>query len=151
RRTVAVQVQQSGTKEPIELNVTGLPAGVAATFVPPSGGVGASQVQLAADAKAADGSWTVRLVARAGDLEDQKPFRITVRGPEPEITNSLEMKFRLIPAGKFLMGSPATEKGRLDDEDQHEVELSRPYYLGVHEVTVGEFQKFVKAEKYRTD
>jgi formylglycine-generating enzyme required for sulfatase activity len=40
-----------------------------------------------------------------------------------KFTNSLGMKFRLIPAGKFLMGSPETELGRRDNETQHEVIL----------------------------
>ena len=35
-----------------------------------------------------------------------------------------------------MMGSPADEKGRLGDEGpQHEVTISRPFYLGVYTVT----------------
>lgn len=42
-----------------------------------------------------------------------------------------------IPAGEFVMGSPATEPGRADgdEEKQHRVRLTRPYYMGIHEVT----------------
>src|SRR5437867_3773822 len=36
-------------------------------------------------------------------------------------TNSLKMKLVLIPAGKFTMGSPESEKGRSSNEEQHEV------------------------------
>jgi formylglycine-generating enzyme required for sulfatase activity len=61
------------------------------------------------------------------------------------------MKLRLIPAGTFTMGSPKGEAGRLDDEEAHEVEITRPFYLGVHEVTVGEFGEFVSATRYQTD
>jgi formylglycine-generating enzyme len=68
-----------------------------------------------------------------------------------EFTNSLGMKFVLIPPGAFKMGSPATEAGRKDDERFHEVTLTRPFYLGRHEVTVGQFRKFVEATKYVTD
>jgi len=32
--------------------------------------------------------------------------------------------FVKIPAGKFMMGSPSSEKGRFNDEYQQEVELS---------------------------
>ena len=46
---------------------------------------------------------------------------------------SLEMV--LIPAGKFMMGSPASEKGRSDNETQHEVTLTKPFYMGKYEVT----------------
>lgn len=55
------------------------------------------------------------------------------------LTNSIGMRFALIPAGKFTMGSPESEKGRNDDETQHEVAIARPFYLGVHEVTQGQY------------
>jgi formylglycine-generating enzyme len=37
---------------------------------------------------------------------------------------------RWIPPGTFLMGSPADEAGRYDDEPQHRVTLSQGYWLG---------------------
>lgn len=40
-----------------------------------------------------------------------------------------------IPAGTFTMGSPHTEADRYDDERQHEVTLSRGFWLGQFEVT----------------
>ena len=46
---------------------------------------------------------------------------------------SLEMV--LIPAGKFVMGSPASEKGRADFETQYEVTLTKPFYMGKYAVT----------------
>jgi formylglycine-generating enzyme required for sulfatase activity len=59
-----------------------------------------------------------------------------------EILNSLGMKLVRIPAGKFLMGSPANEPDRYDDEGpQHEVEISQSFYVGVYEVTQEEYQK----------
>ena len=42
---------------------------------------------------------------------------------------------RWIPAGTFTMGSPKDELGRFDNEVQHEVTLTRRYYIGVFEVT----------------
>ena len=36
-------------------------------------------------------------------------------------TNSIGMRFVLVEPGKFLMGSPADEEGRFDNEHQHEV------------------------------
>jgi formylglycine-generating enzyme required for sulfatase activity len=45
-------------------------------------------------------------------------------------------RMRWIPPGRFLMGSPVTEKGRWNDEGpQHEVVMSRGYWLGETPVT----------------
>ncbi len=52
------------------------------------------------------------------------------------------MRFVLIPAGTFTMGSPTTEAGRYDDETQHEVMLTKPFYVGVTEVTNGQYRRF---------
>jgi formylglycine-generating enzyme required for sulfatase activity len=56
------------------------------------------------------------------------------------VVNSIGMKFALIPAGAFLMGSPPEEKQRSKDEEQHEVEITRPYYLGIFPVTQAQWQ-----------
>ncbi len=76
------------------------------------------------------------------------------------IENSLGMKFVRIPAGSFLMGSaetpdelaksfPGYERQRLldlvDETPLHRVEITRPFLLGQHEVTVGQFRRFVAA------
>ena len=74
-----------------------------------------------------------------------------VPAPDLEITNSIGMKLVLIPAGKFLMGSPKDEKGRDENEAQHEVEITKPFYLGTYTVTLGQFRAFVKAAGYQTE
>src|SRR5262249_6678031 len=69
------------------------------------------------------------------------------------ITNSIGMKLVLIPKGKFTMGSTKAERDEflrsVKDEDdrkklevqgraegpRHEVEITKPFRLGVHEVT----------------
>jgi formylglycine-generating enzyme required for sulfatase activity len=58
-----------------------------------------------------------------------------------EIINSIEIKLVLIPNGTFMMGSPIEEEGRYDNEVQHKVTISRDYYLGVTEVTQGQYEK----------
>ena len=58
------------------------------------------------------------------------------------VENSIGMRFVLIPAGRFTMGSPSAEKGRDADETEHEVELTRPFYLSIHEVTNGQYRRF---------
>jgi formylglycine-generating enzyme required for sulfatase activity len=77
----------------------------------------------------------------------------TARDPKPgdEIKNSLGMRLVYIPPGKFTMGSPESEQGRESKETQHGVELTKEFYLGMHEVTVGQFRQFVRDAKYQTD
>ena len=58
-----------------------------------------------------------------------------------EITNSIGMKLMLIPKGTFMMGSPESEECRDKDENQHEVTISKDYYLGVYEVTQAQYEK----------
>ncbi len=60
--------------------------------------------------------------------------------PPREMVNSIGMKFMLIPAGTFVMGSPESEGGRSDEEQQHEVEITRPFYLGVYPVTQAQWR-----------
>jgi formylglycine-generating enzyme required for sulfatase activity len=46
-----------------------------------------------------------------------------------------------VPAGTFMMGSPEGERGNfLDNETQHQVTLTRDYYLGKTEVTQRQWQ-----------
>jgi formylglycine-generating enzyme required for sulfatase activity len=69
-----------------------------------------------------------------------------------EITNTVGMKLVLIPSGEFLMGSPDSDKDAEDDEKpQHRVQITRPFYLGATEVTVGQFRRFVEQTGYRTE
>jgi formylglycine-generating enzyme required for sulfatase activity len=81
---------------------------------------------------------------------DAVPDRARPDGGEADkvIVNSIGMKLTRIPAGKFLMGSPAGEKERDDTEVQHEVTISKPYYLGVYEVTQGEYAKVMGKVRY---
>jgi formylglycine-generating enzyme required for sulfatase activity len=44
-----------------------------------------------------------------------------------------------IPPGTFIMGSPIDELGRDSDETQHQVTLTKGFYIGVHEVTQKEY------------
>jgi hypothetical protein len=58
-----------------------------------------------------------------------------------EVTNSIGMKLALIPKGTFMMGSPESEEGYSEREVQHEVTLTKDFYLGVMEVTQAQYQK----------
>jgi len=53
-----------------------------------------------------------------------------------------EQQLRLMPIGRFTMGSPRREPGRRANEAQREVEFKRGFYIGVTEVTNGQFRRF---------
>jgi formylglycine-generating enzyme required for sulfatase activity len=59
------------------------------------------------------------------------------------IINSIGMKLNLVPSGRFLMGSPTTEEGRAPCETQHEVEITKPFYMGVYEVTQHQYETVI--------
>ena len=50
-----------------------------------------------------------------------------------------ESKFILIQPGTFVMGSPLSEPDRGNDEDQHRVIISKPFYIQTTEVTQGQW------------
>jgi len=58
----------------------------------------------------------------------------------PTFENSLNMKFVLIPPGTFRMGSPLSESGRVSNENQHLVTLSKGFYMQTTEVTQGQWK-----------
>jgi formylglycine-generating enzyme required for sulfatase activity len=141
--TLEVELEPQSSVAPIRVLAEDLPAGVkmAAKF-----DNGKWSLEVTAAPGAATTARLARLVAVCGNVREEAPWWITVGSNLPrEITNSIGMKLVLIPAGHFRMGSPATEKGRGPDEEQHEVEITRPFYLGACEVTQEEYQKVMNA------
>lgn len=83
-----------------------------------------------------------------------------------EQTDSAGITMRLIPPGRFFMGSTSEELAALKQEleqlgvgdfdkfvaqssgPKHFVELTKPFYMGVHEVTLSQFRDFVEASSY---
>lgn len=56
--------------------------------------------------------------------------------------NQVGMRFVLIPAGTFLMGTPSDEVRWSWETPQHEVTISRPFYMAIYEVTNGQYRAF---------
>ena len=64
-------------------------------------------------------------------------------GIDVEVTNSLGMKFRVIPPGTFDMGSPESEPKRSNNETLHKVTITEPKLVGVYPVTQGEWTQLM--------
>ena len=84
--------------------------------------------------------------ASAVKLSTATPDKADKQSIEPDqqlnsLTNSIGIKLMLIPKGKFLMGSPETERARSGEETQHEVTISQDFYMGATEVTQVQWQK----------
>lgn len=88
-------------------------------------------------------------------------------GPPRETINSIGMKLVLIPAGEFMMGSSESTEESMkayeayktweltaewfkSEHPQHQVRITKAYYLGTYEVTRGQFRQFVEATGYKT-
>ncbi len=69
--------------------------------------------------------------------------RLSFSASSKTLTNSIGMKFVLIPAGTFTMGSPSDEPMREPDERQHTVTISKSFYLQTTEVTQGQWKKIM--------
>jgi eukaryotic-like serine/threonine-protein kinase len=95
--------------------------------------------------------------------DDSTPKKAEEPKLETQLTNDLGMQFRLIDPGEFTMGSedtpeelvtlyPDANPSLIDDPaERHQVRLTNAYYMGTHEVTVGQFRKFVEETGYKTE
>jgi formylglycine-generating enzyme required for sulfatase activity len=101
---------------------------------------------------------------------ESKPATSTTRVPSPEpaptsrktqpplpqptqvLTNSIGMRLVRIEPGEFWMGSPDSDpEAGAHEKPQHRVRITRPFYLGVTEVTRGQFRRFVDEAGYQTE
>jgi len=88
--------------------------------------------------------------AHRGQCSPESPgnsvgFRVVVAPPAPgeqiDLPKGVTMTLVRIPAGSFLMGSPATEKDHQENEGpQHKVTISKPFHIGMTEVTQEQYQ-----------
>lgn len=58
---------------------------------------------------------------------------LVLHGGEP-------MEMIYVAPGEFMMGSPTSEDGRFDSEEQHRVKLTKGFWLGKYEVTQKQWQ-----------
>jgi formylglycine-generating enzyme required for sulfatase activity len=89
-------------------------------------------------------------------------------GVKVDMENSIGVRFVLIPPGEFDMGSTEEEVAKLVEDaktmdapwytgtlpagaPKHRVRITKPFWLGVHEVTRGQFRQFVEDRSYKTE
>jgi formylglycine-generating enzyme required for sulfatase activity len=96
-------------------------------LTPQARGIPEAKIQVA------DGIW-------AFPNRESTPHRLQPQTLPNEITNSIGMKLKLVPAGAFEMGSIESKDGR----PTHFVTISQPFYLGMHPVTQGEYMEIMK-------
>ena len=112
----------------------------------PLGGTRAGSIRIHSD----QGSWIVESLTR--------PEWASSIGVDPfGLWADIEIKrvhhrLRWIPPGRFQMGSPEDEQGRFDNETQHEVFLTRGYWLGETPVTQELYEALVgrNPSRFRT-
>jgi formylglycine-generating enzyme required for sulfatase activity len=61
------------------------------------------------------------------------------------LKNSIGMQLVLVPEGEFSMGSPGSEPDRSHNETQHQVQITKPFYLGIYEVTQAEYEQVMRS------
>lgn len=82
----------------------------------------------------------IALIAPLVFLTVRQGNRVEDKWPK-EIENTLGMKLVRIPPGTFQMGFPSSDERHGADEQQHEVEITKEFWLGVYEVTQKGFKE----------
>jgi formylglycine-generating enzyme required for sulfatase activity len=157
-----VVMLNAGEQRTLSVPLSGVFGEVAVRAVP-------ADAQLYVDGKPSGGAnQTLRLVATTHDIEIRKAgfvdFKTSVT-PRPgvqqrvdatlltpeaariaatptAIKTKFDQQLRLMPIGKFTMGSPRREPGRRANEQQRDVEFKRGFYISVTEVTNAQFRRF---------
>jgi formylglycine-generating enzyme required for sulfatase activity len=114
---------------------------------------------VAAQAETSQGMTRTRVLLPAvDDIHGWRANHVQVLQQQTAMALGLPVRFRdrlqdgtegpamvVIPAGRFLMGSPENELGRRRDEQQHRVTLAQPFAIGRHTVTFEEYDCFATA------
>ncbi|MFM7168268.1 MAG: formylglycine-generating enzyme family protein [Planctomycetaceae bacterium] len=88
--------------------------------------------------------------AQPGSPAKERSSAAATGGQSKEVVNTIGIKLVLIPAGTFTMGSPPGDIVLYrEDETQHEVTLTRSFYMGRTEVTQGQWKKVMGSEPWK--
>jgi len=138
-----VQIERDNCPGEVDIRLENVPEGIWSE--PAVLGPDDTRVELSLGARleiGPAGVCEVKVVARSGNQRDEQRIKVTLRQTLPrEIVNSVGMKLVLIQPGKFRMGSPREEDQRLEEEFEHDVHISYPFYIGATEVTQEQYVK----------
>ncbi|MEA5426481.1 formylglycine-generating enzyme family protein [Arcicella lustrica] len=81
------------------------------------------------------------IIAQKSIAQDFKPYEQTIPN------TSVKYKMMPIPAGEFMLGSPASEQGHEADESPQVKVKIEPFWMGAYEVTYDEYQLFFEEER----
>ncbi len=77
-----------------------------------------------------------RILGWPAPMDSREPEQEKERTEEKTVTNTIDMKFALIPKGEFMMGSEEYDR----EKPEHTVTISKPFYLGVYQLTQREWE-----------
>jgi formylglycine-generating enzyme required for sulfatase activity len=108
----------------------------------------------------------VTILVQSAPSTGQEQAQAAGGSQRPTITNSIGMTLAEIPAGEFSMGNsdsreklattfPAIEQRRIDEltdeRPVHKVRITKPFWMGAHEVTIAQFNTFLDAARYQPE
>jgi formylglycine-generating enzyme required for sulfatase activity len=83
--------------------------------------------------------------AQVVDIELKTVEQLEAAATPAVVTSAAGQQLRLIAPREFTMGAPRREQGRRANENLQPVRITRPYYIGVHEVSNDEFRAFLES------
>lgn len=95
------------------------------------------------------GSMRLILATLLGALASAKAAQEPVL--QVDLGGNTRLELLLVPPGTAQLGSPVGEEGRVEDETSRAITISDAFYLGKTEVTVRQFEQFVRETRYRTE
>ena len=116
-------------------------------------GVTVQQIRYILSEEVGAEAFGVEIVASDPAVAETLPASITVDIPwlSNAVVDATPLEMVLIEANTFAMGSLSFERGRENDEGPiHEVEITKPYYIGRYEVTQAQWELLMSSNPSRS-
>ena len=95
-----------------------------------------TQEELSSRDELKENKWWLFKAEKARQMQQEAAEKSGLPVAKTVNLGGTDLAFRLIPAGRFGMGSRLDEPGRSSEEYLHRVEISKPYYMAVMELTL---------------